>query len=171
MAACNISTPTLVVPMLIAAGADVNARCFKASTALITAARNACPATVQALLEAGADVNAVAKNGNFPLRTAIDDGSLEKVELLLDAGANLEGPSIACIAPLSSASLLWASKHSIFLASTRCSSGLHRRGNRCPCAGSARGAHVGCDALARCRRCHPTCSSQRGEFDAAGHPV
>jgi serine/threonine protein kinase/ankyrin repeat protein len=73
--------------LLVAAGADVNARDEYGATALILSAHN--PKAVRELIVAGADVSAMANNGDSALVRAIEGDKLESVELLLEAGADV----------------------------------------------------------------------------------
>jgi len=76
-----------MVELLLAAGADVNAKSNYGDTALHYAARGGHVDVVELLLEAGADVNAKNKNGRTALFWASFKGHAAVVELMLAAGA------------------------------------------------------------------------------------
>ena len=92
-----------VVGVLIAAGADVNARSsdsrhrgLDGETPLIEAAgadQGGCPDAVRALIAAGANVNAHQSDGSTALDAAADEGGLEVAQLLVAAGADVNGAS------------------------------------------------------------------------------
>ena len=78
------------VDVLLAKGADVNARDAQEGTALQRAAGSfGNQAMVEALLKAGADVNAADKNGQTPLMWAARWGDSGRVQALVDGGAKL----------------------------------------------------------------------------------
>ena len=76
--------------VLLAAGADVNARSENAFSVLPihSAVAGGHDAVVAVLVEAGADVNATQRHGWTPLHGAAQNGSLVSVERLLAAGAD-----------------------------------------------------------------------------------
>jgi ankyrin repeat protein len=77
------------VTVLLASGADVNARDLQEGTALLRAAGSFGNAQiVEALIEAGADVNAADKNGQTALMWAARWGDSSRVKALIAAGAN-----------------------------------------------------------------------------------
>lgn len=77
------------VRVLLANGADVNARDLQEGTALLRAAGSfGNPPIVEALIKAGADVNAADKNGQTPLMWAARWGDTARVSALIAAGAN-----------------------------------------------------------------------------------
>jgi len=85
--------------ILLAAGADVNARSGLEITPLLYGATN--PAKVRLLVEAGADVNAKSKFGRTALIVAAGcPGGSESVRLLLSKGANPKVKDNAHITPL-----------------------------------------------------------------------
>jgi len=78
------------VDVLLARGADVNARDAQQGTALQRAAGSfGNQAMVEALIKAGADVNAADKNGQTPLMWAARWGDSGRVQALVDGGANV----------------------------------------------------------------------------------
>ena len=77
-----------VVQILVAQGADVNARDGIGNAPLHDATEHASPVAVQILLKAGADVNARNRSDVTPLHKAARHGSPEVVQALLDAGAD-----------------------------------------------------------------------------------
>ena len=83
------------VSLLLAAGADVNARLSERAEPVLCSAvrRNADIEVVRLLLSAGAALDAQDGNGETALIAAVRMGREEIVELLLDAGAN---PEIQC---------------------------------------------------------------------------
>ena len=88
--------------LLIAAGADVNAKNAFSATALLWCANDI--AKVRLLVEKGADVNVHSKQGMTPLVVAAsDDGSTEVVKLLIEKGAHPSEPGFLGITPLDAA--------------------------------------------------------------------
>ena len=73
--------------LLIAAGANVNARASSGETALMRAASLDCKDLAQALIQAGADVNTKDNRGKSALAWARQSGNLRIVRLLKLAGA------------------------------------------------------------------------------------
>ena len=83
---------TEIIKLLIAAGADVNAKCRTGSTALVYAARYGNKEIVKLLITAGADVNAkgsIVDDGRTALMVAAAKGNTEMAKLLIDAGADV----------------------------------------------------------------------------------
>jgi ankyrin repeat protein len=78
-----------IISMLIAKGADVNAKESDNSTPLIKAAEMGHTSVVRVLLAAQADVNAKALNGATALLIASQNGHLHVVQALLTAGAEI----------------------------------------------------------------------------------
>lgn len=74
--------------LLLAKGADVNAKTKKERTALTWASWRGMTDTVKALLASGAEIDARDQWGGSPLMFAVSRGRLETVKVLLDAGAN-----------------------------------------------------------------------------------
>jgi ankyrin repeat protein len=77
-----------VVELLLAKGADREARTLTGATVLHVAVASSKIEVVRALIKAGADLNARDNNGFTPLMVAGQQGELEIVELLLEAGAD-----------------------------------------------------------------------------------
>lgn len=81
-----------MVPLLVAAGADLQAVDTMGQSALHVAAREAGAETVQALVACGADVEAGEHMGNHtPLHLAAMYGNNNSAKALLAAGANVDG--------------------------------------------------------------------------------
>ena len=76
-----------LIPSIIAAGVNVNARDLEGDAALFYAATNGRLEAVDALLRAGADVNAANKKGSTSLIGAATEGYAPIVKLLLARGA------------------------------------------------------------------------------------
>ncbi|MEP7183033.1 MAG: ankyrin repeat domain-containing protein [Betaproteobacteria bacterium] len=93
------------VRVLLAAGADRDARDADGATALMRAAHAGHADVVRALLDAGADVNAADARGWGPLTKAVYNAELDRgfadiVRMLIDAGADVEAPIGYGIRPL-----------------------------------------------------------------------
>jgi len=80
---------TAVVELLLAAGADVDAKNNYGWTALHYAAAYGHADVVELLLEAGADIKAKNNSGGTALHYAAAYGHADVVELLVSAGANV----------------------------------------------------------------------------------
>jgi ankyrin repeat protein len=78
-----------IVELLLANGADVNAKNKDGETPLYLAARDGRMDAVELLLTKGADVNAKNKDGETPLYLVAGDGRKDVVELLLAKGADV----------------------------------------------------------------------------------
>lgn len=78
-----------VVKVLLAKGADVNAKDDGGRTALMTASDNGHLDVVKALLAKGADVNATASNGWTALMAASYNGHVDVVKTLLAKGTDV----------------------------------------------------------------------------------
>ena len=78
-----------MVTVLLAAGAEVDARDLQGETPLHWAAgRNRNPAVVAELVEAGADLNAWGSDGNTPLHASWHNRNPDVARLLLELGAD-----------------------------------------------------------------------------------
>jgi ankyrin repeat protein len=87
---CAASGSEDAVRMLIARGADVNAKePSEHQTALMWAAAERHPSVVRALIEAGADLHAHTRKGFTALHFAVREGDFESTRLLLGAGVNV----------------------------------------------------------------------------------
>jgi len=86
--------------VLIAHGANVNARAHDRSTLLMRAALQRDPAWVKMLLTSGADVNAANDKGWTALHYAAVKGQTQIVEALLAAGANINAKTHDGATPL-----------------------------------------------------------------------
>jgi len=78
-----------MVEMLIAKGADVNAKDKDGNTPLQRAAQNNNKDMVEMLIAKGADVNAKDKDGNTPLQRAAQHNRKDVAELLIAKGADV----------------------------------------------------------------------------------
>lgn len=78
------------VNMLIARGADLDARTWDGASALMYACQNGFPDIVDTLIRKGADVNAVPDNGMTALISVSKTGDYEIASLLVNAGAKIE---------------------------------------------------------------------------------
>jgi ankyrin repeat protein len=79
---------TETAKVLLARGAEVNAKTKQGRTALTWAAWRGMTDTVKALLAGGAEVNSRDQWGGTPLNFAVDKNRLDTMKVLLDAGAN-----------------------------------------------------------------------------------
>ena len=91
-----------LVKLLLATGADFNAKDMLHWTPLIQAARNGHEAVAKLLVDQGADLEA-KWSGWTPLLWAAGEGHEDVVKLLLDRGADLEAKDELGLAPLSHA--------------------------------------------------------------------
>jgi ankyrin repeat protein len=91
------------VRVLIAGGADVDARRADGATALLWAAHRDDLEMVDLLLRAGAGVNAADDNGVTPLERAAENASPAMVEKLLAAGAGTDVARDSGLTPLMTA--------------------------------------------------------------------
>jgi ankyrin repeat protein len=83
-----------IVRLLLAKGADVNAKDFLKTTAVRAAALGNDTETIRLLIDAGVDVNAVDLPGISPLMMAAGwNGNVDAVKLLLAKGANVNAVS------------------------------------------------------------------------------
>lgn len=78
-----------VIPLLVAAGADVNGTNAKGETALMVAAEYGRATVVTALIAAGADIEAVEEDGWTALFFAARFGQLQAIAALIAAGASV----------------------------------------------------------------------------------
>lgn len=76
--------------MLIAAGADVNARNSKGFSPLHEAARGDLPDVVEALIESGAEIEMKNHAGETPLTLAVRYSKVDAVDVLCNAGADIK---------------------------------------------------------------------------------
>lgn len=76
--------------LLLAANADVNARCKRGYTPLHFAAGNSNKAVAELLLVAKAQINAKANDGATPLHEAASNAEPDMVEFLLGSGADAD---------------------------------------------------------------------------------
>ena len=84
---CEISTGAIIVMLVSAAGADVNARDRLGRTPLHKVAENGRLENVVVLVTEGADVDAQDKDGNTPLHYAEKNGKIRVVNWLTSSGA------------------------------------------------------------------------------------
>ncbi len=90
-----------IIEVLLAAGADVDARDFNNSTPLITASGNDVPAIVELLIEKGADIEAQNVLGWRPLHNATAELEITSaIAPLLAAGADVNVRTIYGETPL-----------------------------------------------------------------------
>jgi ankyrin repeat protein len=93
-----------VVAVLVAAGADVNAKTDLGWTPLASCVINGgSPALVPLLIKAGVDVNAVGVGNKTALSWAAFNGDIPMMQALIAAGANIYGSGGAADGPLFSA--------------------------------------------------------------------
>lgn len=99
----NAAAQSEIVQMLLAAGANLEARNDLGATALMTAVQARNRPLALALLASGANARA-ADQGNFTaLHSAVNDEDLELVEALLQAGADMNARDTFGASPLSTA--------------------------------------------------------------------
>lgn len=96
---------TDIVCILIATGADINAKDKNGWTPLHYSTNNGPIDTVQVLLDGGADVNAKNNDGETPLLRAAGTGRNDIVELLLIVGAAINVQDNNGLTPQKRASL------------------------------------------------------------------
>ena len=82
-----------ITELLIANGADVNAKRDDGETPLHQAASKGRKKIIELLITKGADVSAKSDRGWTPLHQAADNGHKEVVELLIDKGADVNAMS------------------------------------------------------------------------------
>lgn len=92
-----------IVDMLLLNGADVDARSYENSTALIEAASMEDYDVFARLLAAGADVNAVNDYDDSALTLAVSSNKPRFVAALLERNASLRAPAEKCWSPLTTA--------------------------------------------------------------------
>lgn len=83
----SAASSSFILRVLIAAGAEVDARCSQRRTPLHTALIARDLPSITALLNAGADVNALCKGGRTTLQLAVRTGQVAVLTALLEAGA------------------------------------------------------------------------------------
>ncbi len=88
------------VELLLARGADKDAKNNHGTTPLLGAASEGHENCVEALLRAGADKEAKSNDGNTPLLRAAYNGHEKCVEALLRAGAAVDSPDMRGSTPL-----------------------------------------------------------------------
>lgn len=81
------SSASFMLRVLIAAGAEIEARCSQRRTPLHSALIARDLPSITALLNAGADVNALCKGGRTTLQLAVKTGQAAMLTALLEAGA------------------------------------------------------------------------------------
>jgi ankyrin repeat protein len=86
----NSSKVPEIMPMLIEAGADVNARDKFSTTALILVVKYRKKQLVDTLLCSGAEINAADGSGSTALAWAVTKKDIKMVKQLIDVGADLE---------------------------------------------------------------------------------
>ena len=89
-----------IVKLLIANGAEVNARDSDYDTPLIKAAQAGAGGIIVALLKAGADVNAADMTGKTPLHHLVMTGSIDDITLAVNEGANVNAADNNGMTPL-----------------------------------------------------------------------
>jgi hypothetical protein len=87
---CYSNCTAKIVRLIVAKGANVNARDKDGNTALISVAVFENADALQALIDAGADVNAKNKQGVTALMRAAKDGELPNIKVLFAAGADVD---------------------------------------------------------------------------------
>ena len=99
MLACQNGNSAMV-EMLLAAGADANARQRGGETVLMTAARTGNIESVKALVAGGADVNAKERRGQTAVMWAAAEGHAHVVEFLIQSAADFRTPLDGGFTPL-----------------------------------------------------------------------
>jgi ankyrin repeat protein len=79
-----------IVPLLLAAGADVNAQSKGGATALMRAAESDYTAVARMLLDAGAQLESKTQRGRTALIIAAMSGSVDTARLLIQRGARTD---------------------------------------------------------------------------------
>lgn len=94
-----------IVDLLLAHGADVNARGLGGKTALYGAARQHQIEIAHRLIAGGADVNLKTDSGDVPLHVAVLNGNMTMAKILIANGADVN------IGPKGETSLMAAARH------------------------------------------------------------
>lgn len=89
---------TAIMKMLLAKGADVNAKDRNNRTALHMAVSYGFDQTVEKLIDAGADVNSGPTIAEKPIGRAINNGNIRTLETLINAGAKVDGETMKYVA-------------------------------------------------------------------------
>lgn len=97
-----------LVNIILASGADVNAKSSVRTTALINASTKLKPEVVKAIIDGGADLEALDARGRSALVWAVLENRVEIISILVEAGANINSKDKDGNTPL-----IWASEELI----------------------------------------------------------